>query len=61
MRGNVSNHDIQLLRSSINKKHDMLMDKDIDEFEINVKRYSLPYLESNRSIVSLTYCNTLAY
>lgn len=61
MRGNVSNHDIQLLRSSFNKKHDMLMDKDIDEFEINVKRYSLPYLESNRSIVSLTYCNTLAY
>jgi len=61
MRGNVSNHDIQLLRSSINKKHDLLMDKDIDEFEINVKRYSLPYLESNRSIVSLTYCNTLAY
>jgi 16S rRNA (guanine527-N7)-methyltransferase len=58
MRGNVSNHDIQLLRSSINKKHDMLMDKDIDKFEINVKRYSLPYLESNRSIVSLTYCNT---
>ena len=54
MRGNVSNHDIQLLRSSFNKKHDMLMDKDIDEFEINVKRYSLPYLESNRSIVSLT-------
>jgi 16S rRNA (guanine527-N7)-methyltransferase len=53
MRGNVSNHDIQLLRSSINKKHDMPMDKDIDEFEINVKRYSLPYLESNRSIVSL--------
>jgi len=54
MRGNVSNHDIQLLRSSFNKKHDMLMDKDIDEFEINVKRYSLPYLKSNRSIVSLT-------
>ena len=53
MRGNVSNHDIQLLRSSFNKKHDMLMDKDIDEFEINVKRYSLPYLESNRSVVSL--------
>jgi len=53
MRGNVSNDDIQLLRSSINKKHDILMDKDKDEFEINVKRYLLPYLESNRSIVSL--------
>ena len=53
MKGSVSNYDIQLLRSSINKKHDMLMDKNTDEFEINVKRYSLPYLESNRSIVSL--------
>ena len=58
MKGDVSNHDIQLLSSSINKKHDMLMDEDIGEFEINVKRYSLPYLESNRSIVSLKYCNT---
>ena len=53
MRGNVSEDDIQLLCSSINKKHDMLMDEDIGEFEINVKRYSLPYLESSRSIVSL--------
>jgi 16S rRNA (guanine527-N7)-methyltransferase len=53
MRGNVSNDDIQLLRSSINKNHNILMDKDKDEFEINVKRYLLPYLESNRSIVSL--------
>ena len=53
MKGKVSNHDIQLLRSSINKNNDMMMDEDIDEFEINVKQYSLPFLESNRSIVSL--------
>ena len=54
MRGNVSDDDIQLLRSSVNKRHAMLMDEDTEAFELNVKRYSLPYLKSDRSVVSLT-------
>ncbi|MBU0767671.1 MAG: class I SAM-dependent methyltransferase, partial [Proteobacteria bacterium] len=53
MRGNVSGDDIQLLRSSINKRHAILMDEDTEAFEISVKRYSLPYLKSDRSMVSL--------
>ncbi len=53
MRGNVSDDDIRLLRSSINKRHAILMDDDAEAFEISVKRYSLPYLKSHRSMVSL--------
>jgi len=53
MRGNVSIDDIQLLRSSVKKKHAILMDEDTEVFELNVKRYSLPYLKSDRSMVSL--------
>jgi 16S rRNA (guanine527-N7)-methyltransferase len=53
MRGNVSGDDIQLLRSSVNKEHDILTDGDTETFEIKVKRYSLPYLKSDRSMVSL--------
>jgi 16S rRNA (guanine527-N7)-methyltransferase len=53
MRGSVSDDDIQMLRSSINKRSTILMEEDIKAFEINVKRYSLPYLKSDRSIVSL--------
>ncbi|MDH4206865.1 MAG: 16S rRNA (guanine(527)-N(7))-methyltransferase RsmG, partial [Desulfobacteraceae bacterium] len=49
MRGNVSGNEIQLLRSSINKRHAILMDEDTEAFEISVKRYSLPYLKSERS------------
>ena len=53
MRGNVSGDEIQSLRSSINKRHAVLMDEDTEAFEISVKRYSLPYLKSDRSMVSL--------
>jgi 16S rRNA (guanine527-N7)-methyltransferase len=53
MGGNVSADDIQLLRSSVNKRHPVLMDGDTEGFEISVKKYSLPYLKSNRSMVSL--------
>lgn len=53
MRGNVSGDEIHLLRSSINKRHAILMDEDTEAFEISVKRYSLPYLKSDRSMVSL--------
>ena len=53
MRGIVSDDDIRLLRSSINKRHAILMDDDTEAFEISVKRYSLPYLKSDRSMVSL--------
>jgi len=61
MRGNLFDDDIRLLRSSINKRHAILMDDDAEAFEISVKRYSLPYLKSDRSMVSLKYgdMNTL--
>ena len=61
MRGNVSGDDIQLLRSSLNKRHAILMDEDTETFKLSVKRYSLPYLKSDRSMVSLKYGNTLAF
>jgi 16S rRNA (guanine527-N7)-methyltransferase len=61
MRGNVSGDDIQLLRSSLNKRHAILMDEDTEAFKLSVKRYSLPYLKSDRSMVSLKYGNTLAF
>jgi 16S rRNA (guanine527-N7)-methyltransferase len=61
MRGNVSGDEIQLLRSSINKRHDILMEEDTEAFEISVKKYSLPFLKSDRSMVSLKYGNTLAF
>ena len=61
MRGNVSIDDIQLLRSSVKKRHAILMDEDTEAFELSVKRYSLPYLKSDRSMVSLKYGNTLAF
>ena len=61
MRGNVSDDDIQLLLSSLNKRHAMLMDEDTEAFELSVKRYSLPYLKSDRSMVSLKYGNTLTF
>jgi 16S rRNA (guanine527-N7)-methyltransferase len=53
MRGNVSCDDFQLLRSSVNKRQAILLDGDTEAFEISVKRYSLPYLKSDRSMVSL--------
>jgi len=55
MRGNVSGDDIELLRSSVNKRHTILLDEDTEAFELSVKRYSLPYLKSDRSIVSIKY------
>lgn len=53
MRGNVSDNEIELLRSSINKRHAVMMDEDTEAFELSVKRYSLPFLKLDRSIVSL--------
>ena len=61
MRGNVSGDDIQLLRSSVNKEHTILTEGGTEAFEISVERYSLPYLNSDRSMVSLKYGNTLAF
>ncbi|MCJ7539821.1 MAG: class I SAM-dependent methyltransferase, partial [Desulfobacterales bacterium] len=55
MKGNVSGDDIQLLRSSVNNEHAILTDGDTEAFEINVERYSFPYLNSDRSMVSLKY------
>jgi hypothetical protein len=53
MRGSVSDDDIQLLHSSINKRHAISMGLSMEAFEISVKKYSLPYLKSDRSMVSL--------
>jgi 16S rRNA (guanine527-N7)-methyltransferase len=53
MRGSVSDDDIQLLHSSINKRHAISMGQSMEAFEISVKKYSLPYLKSDRSMVSL--------
>jgi len=53
MKGNVSDDDIELLRFSINKTHAMLLDRDSQPFEVSVNRYSLPYLKSDRSMISL--------
>ena len=55
MRGNVSCDDFQLLRSSVHKRQAILLDGDTEAFEISVKRYSLPYLKSDRSMVTLKY------
>ena len=55
MRGNVSGDDFQLLRSSVNKRQAILLDGDTEAFEISVKRYSLPHLKSDRSMVTLKY------
>jgi len=59
MKGNVSADDIQLLHRSVNKRHAALMDGDTETFEISVEKYSLPFIESDRSMVSLKYCNIL--
>lgn len=55
MRGNVSCDDFQLLRSSVHKRQAIKLDGDTEAFEISVKRYSLPYLKSDRSMVTLKY------
>ena len=53
MKGIVSSDDIQLLRSSFNKMHGVLIGENREAFEIRVKRYLLPFIESDRSMVSL--------
>lgn len=52
MKGKVSDGDIQLLRSAIRKKLG-IPDKDNKSYSLSLKRYTLPYLKSDRSIVSL--------
>ena len=55
MKGNVSADDIQSLRSSVKKLHAVLINGDTEAFEISVKKYSLPFIESDRSMVTLKY------
>lgn len=55
MQGKVSGDDIQLLRASVNQSHAILMGENTEAFEISVKKYSLPFIESDRSMVSLKY------
>ena len=52
MKGIMSEHDIRTLGSSVNKGLDGHAE-DSDRFELHVKRYTLPYLKSNRSMVFL--------
>jgi 16S rRNA (guanine527-N7)-methyltransferase len=53
MRGDISDQDIQMLALSVNKGTDVWRE-DSERFELHVKRYSLPYLNLNRSTVCLT-------
>jgi 16S rRNA (guanine527-N7)-methyltransferase len=52
MKGPVSDHDIRMLASSVNKGSGV-QGAASDRFEVEVKRYSLPYLNLNRSMVCL--------
>ena len=52
MKGNISDNDIRKLRSSLNKGPD-LTDENSELFELQVKRYALPHLNSNRAMVFL--------
>jgi 16S rRNA (guanine527-N7)-methyltransferase len=52
MKGNISDNDIRKLRSSLNKEPDR-PDENSELFELQVKRYALPYLNSNRAMVFL--------
>ena len=53
MRGNVSSDDVEQLRKSIEKRHVLPKQEDTESFELNVSRYALPFLKSNRAMVSL--------
>jgi 16S rRNA (guanine527-N7)-methyltransferase len=52
MKGKISDNDIRKLRSSLNQGPDR-PDENSEIFELQVKRYALPYLNSNRSMVFL--------
>ena len=52
MKGAVSDHDIRMLGSSLNKESGEKR-TGVEEFELHVKRYALPYLNLNRSMVCL--------
>jgi 16S rRNA (guanine527-N7)-methyltransferase len=52
MKANISDNDIRKLRSSLNKRPDR-PGENSELFELQVKRYALPYLNSNRSMVFL--------
>jgi 16S rRNA (guanine527-N7)-methyltransferase len=52
MKGAISDHDVRMLRSSVNKGSDVQRE-DSERFELHVKKYALPHLKSDRSIVFL--------
>jgi 16S rRNA (guanine527-N7)-methyltransferase len=52
MKGAVSDHEIRMLRSSL-KKEQRTIGRVSESFELQVKRYTLPYLSLNRSMVYL--------
>ncbi|MEJ2657189.1 MAG: 16S rRNA (guanine(527)-N(7))-methyltransferase RsmG [Desulfobacterales bacterium] len=53
MSGNISDHDIHMLRSTVNKRRCGANNENTERFELQVKRYALPYLNSDRSLVYL--------
>jgi 16S rRNA (guanine527-N7)-methyltransferase len=52
MRGDISDHDIRMLASSVNKGLDVPAGYS-ERFELHVRKYALPCLKSDRSIVCL--------
>jgi 16S rRNA (guanine527-N7)-methyltransferase len=52
MRGNISDREIRMLRLSVNNRRGV-QDEDTERFEVHVKKYALPYLNLDRSMVFL--------
>lgn len=60
MKGNVSDEDIRLSCASIQKKLG-ISGEDPNAYSVSVDRYTLPYLNSDRTIVSLRLGNSTIY
>ena len=52
MKGAVSDHDFRMMRSSLNNESG-IRGTGMERFELHVKRYALPYLNLNRSMICL--------
>ncbi|MCG6974118.1 MAG: 16S rRNA (guanine(527)-N(7))-methyltransferase RsmG [Desulfobacterales bacterium] len=52
MKGAVSDHDFQMMRSSLNNEPEVRGTR-VERFELHIKRYVLPYLNLNRSMICL--------
>jgi hypothetical protein len=52
MKGAVSDHDFRMMRTSLNKAPGA-RGTELERYELSVKRYTLPYLNLNRSMICL--------